>query len=515
MTPESNPNSGTSSAIATPDIEPPTDKTDELKWGRKQMALKILELKVAAYLKWDLQAIERSLPLRRQVQFLSDLCSITSGKFVSMPITSIHDIQIGPLGSKKALNFALTIYHRWVLRTQMSKGMPAKIPKQCFNYLYVSTKVSVHNYSNKIYCPTLILYIFSVFRLLANQDQANAFRDELFLASLEPLIKNSLEFLHQIPYSEEPFFQLTYDSFIVLDPNNASERNEQDFDNSTAISRAELRAQIAYELCDFYLYDKRYELAKQKASECRDNYRIMRREYAENAANRDAETDFLFCTFTEDELNGRLMACGLFDIADTSLIYRMHESIINKYDGIQQIFAEDNEKIEIPLLNRRNVALDMESVCDQQRLPKEKLIRVDALNTVRSCIDGDDLFLSGDFLMKHRRNNGVQCLLEETVSHTRKSKKPESKTLLKPLCYETILTSDMEELGENDFAAIRASGILDQPELDVIKRKKQLYRSNDPTEDRSFSPLCTIADWKLSDDKGTLNCFFFFSILTH
>lgn len=137
MAPESNPSSATNTAITTPDIEPAAiERKDDLKWGRKQMALKVLELKVAAHLKWSLQAFERHLPLRRQVQFLSDLCSITSGKCITLPIT-MGDIPIEPLGSKKAFNFALTMYHRWVLRTQMNKGMPAKMSKQSFNHMYV------------------------------------------------------------------------------------------------------------------------------------------------------------------------------------------------------------------------------------------------------------------------------------------------------------------------------------------------------------------------------------------
>lgn len=137
MAPENGNGSSTSTAIATPDIELASDKKDDLKLSRKQMALKILGLKVASHLKWNLQHIERGLLLRRQVQLLSDLCSITSGKSVSLPISLIHDIQIGTLGSEAAFNFALSVYHRWVLRTQMNKGLPSKSFKQNFNPMYV------------------------------------------------------------------------------------------------------------------------------------------------------------------------------------------------------------------------------------------------------------------------------------------------------------------------------------------------------------------------------------------
>lgn len=136
MAPENNNGSAIPTTIATPDIEVASDRPDDLKMGRKQMALKILGLKVASHLKWNLQTIERHLILRRQVQLLSDLCSITSGKLVNLPISSTIDSQIGTLASKQAINFALTIYHRWVLRIQMNKGVPAKPTKQSFNHMY-------------------------------------------------------------------------------------------------------------------------------------------------------------------------------------------------------------------------------------------------------------------------------------------------------------------------------------------------------------------------------------------
>lgn len=123
--------------IPTPDIESSMNKNEGLKIGRKQLALKILGLKVASHLKWNLQILEKSLPLYKQVQLLSDLCSVTSGKTVNLPLSMVHECQLGPNGSKKAFNFALTLYHRWVLRTQLLKDLPQKPAKQGFNHLFV------------------------------------------------------------------------------------------------------------------------------------------------------------------------------------------------------------------------------------------------------------------------------------------------------------------------------------------------------------------------------------------
>lgn len=134
MAPE-NQNNSTNATVTTPDIESAMNRNEGLKIGRKQLALKILGLKAASYLKWNLQLIERNLSLQKQVQLLSDLCSIASGKLVHLPLSLVHECQLGPYGSKKALNFALTLYHRWVLRAQVLKEVPPRVFKQGFNHM--------------------------------------------------------------------------------------------------------------------------------------------------------------------------------------------------------------------------------------------------------------------------------------------------------------------------------------------------------------------------------------------
>lgn len=83
-----------------------------LKLGRKQLALKILSLKVASYLHFNLDTFEKCLPIQKQIQLLSDLCSISSGRLVNLPLSLVHEVPLSPEGNKSALNFALTLYHR-------------------------------------------------------------------------------------------------------------------------------------------------------------------------------------------------------------------------------------------------------------------------------------------------------------------------------------------------------------------------------------------------------------------
>lgn len=157
----------------------------------------------------------------------------------------------------------------------------------------------------------------------------------MFLSSLEPFTQTSIDFLTQICNDDEPFIQLTYESFVALSA-NAPPDGAQDFDKAVVISKVELRAQIAFDLCRFYLYDKKYELARAKALECRDNLALLIKEYEDKRTANDTESmepgaPFLFCTFTEEELQGNLMACGVDETANIGLLHRMNDSMIQDY----------------------------------------------------------------------------------------------------------------------------------------------------------------------------------------
>lgn len=74
------------------------------KFGRKQLAIKVLALKIAScdYIHWNLDIIEKHLPIPKQVQLLSDLCSITSGRLVNLPLSLVHEVPVSSDGSKSA-----------------------------------------------------------------------------------------------------------------------------------------------------------------------------------------------------------------------------------------------------------------------------------------------------------------------------------------------------------------------------------------------------------------------------
>lgn len=349
-------------------------------------------------------------------------------------------------------------------------------------------------------------------RLLSNQDQANSFRDEMFLSSLEPFTQTSIDFLNQICQEEDPFIHLTYGSFVALSPNSTPDRLEQDFDNSIVISKAELRAQIAFDLCEYYLYDKKYDLAKQKVIECRDNLNILKKEYAEKQieCNKDDGGQFLFCTFTDDELHGRLMACGMLIDEDNRMLFNMYDSTLNKYKDMQKIFEEDNNEHNIPLLVRRIVELDMEGMHAKEadKMNKDSAIKVAALNVIRSLIDSGDLFAVNDYQMKYRKQNGCTILLEMIIKFLNESTRDEYKKCVKAHLYNILLTSDSNFCKPSDLELVANSNLFSQHELDELITLNKLHCASAPIENISFSPICTMSDWKLSDTKGIYSYYY-------
>lgn len=72
----------------------PPPNTEGLRLTRKQMALKLLALKVATWLKWNLDVLEKNLSIPKQLFLLRDLCTISFGKCVGIPLTNDFQAQI-------------------------------------------------------------------------------------------------------------------------------------------------------------------------------------------------------------------------------------------------------------------------------------------------------------------------------------------------------------------------------------------------------------------------------------
>lgn len=322
-----------------------------LKLGRKQLALKILSLKVASFLNFNLETFEKFLPIQKQIQLLSDLCSIASGRLVNLPLSLVHEVPLSAEGNKAALNFALTLYHRWLLRAHVLKGNASK------------AKPYVH--------------------IMTGPDQPSICSnpDDKFFAGIEPFTPTSIEFLNQIIADPDPFRMLTFDSFVALEESPANNSYSQNFDKSITVSKTELKAQIYYDLCAYNIFIKKYEVGREMIILCRDNLAKLKKDYAGKMH------EVRFCTVTDEELNGYLMACGIFEQEPTTLFQRFNESILGKNKDLESILNEDNYSREIPFIHRKILEMDHEQSSTEG-------LKIAASNSIRFVLDDSNILTS-------------------------------------------------------------------------------------------------------------------------
>lgn len=335
-----------------------------LKLGRKQLALKILSLKVASHLNFNLDTFEKFLPIQKQIQLLSDLCSISSGRLVNFPLSLVHElVPLSTEGNKSALNFALTLYHRWLLRAHVLKGNASKVKP--FVHILMTGPDQPINCSNP---------------------------DDKFFAGIEPFTPTSIEFLNQIITDPEPFRMLTFDSFVPLEENSANKPdayNGQRFDKSVVISKTELKAQIYYDLCAYNIFIKKYDVGREMIILCRDNLKKLKQEYAGRVS------EIRFCTVKDEDLKGYLAACGIFDQEPSSLFQRFNESIINQNKNLEVILSEDNIKREIPFVHRKTLDIDYEKSSNET-------LKILALNTIRFVLDDSNILACDTTTLKFK-----------------------------------------------------------------------------------------------------------------
>ncbi|KAH8284495.1 hypothetical protein KR018_000094 [Drosophila ironensis] len=357
-----------SAALSLPPLVPRQGEPNGLQLTRKQLALKILELKVATWLRWDLDALEKSLPVLMQLALLRDLCTISYGRTVTIPLASDFDMKIASSGNERAARFALTIYHRLLLRLQLIKEHALKTPRPPNMYQTV--------------------------------DQLQQFLD----SPTQP----SIEFLLQLCSGGKPFYVFHYDSFVTLQCDNLG--TGQNYDLMHLITPQELRAQLQYELAQYYLYTKQYVLAREAAAACNTNLQAI-----------PAQTTLYFCHIKATELEGLLQACGI-SAQQQTLLERFQQSLLNNYANILSILKLDNGLREIPLVSRRQLELDIEGAISSGILkePPQLQLQVAALNVVRNIFEWGSIFGSVEYFEKYRE---LDCLpplveaLEEVLPH--------------------------------------------------------------------------------------------------
>lgn len=327
--------------------------------------------------------------------------------------------------------------------------------------------------------------------------------------------------------SEEPFLHLTVDSFVALNQTMPTDRLAQNFNCGIRISKPEFKAQVCFDLCRFYLHEKKYQLAKENIIKCRKNYELTREEY--RAKNSVPANEFLFCTFSETELQGCVTACGVAENVDTGLLLRMNESLMEKYkvrtgspksnsprppinhslQDICEILKEDNAKNEISLVNRRILELDLQAAISSksESVSPELAAKVTALNTIKSIIDNEDLFGTQSYHYTRASVGQFSNLIEAATDYLPATNKSNlyymtQRTKVKSFLRDVWLTMD-EQPKPDDLATLQNSKFFSPEEIADINHLKAKYTGVE-LQDIELPVIATGIDWKMGETKSII-----------
>ncbi|XP_030752565.1 integrator complex subunit 8 [Sitophilus oryzae] len=313
----------------------------------KNIAMKILSLKIAAFLNWNLAQI-RSLPFKTQISLLQDLMYFTSEEKTIMEIPNIE--QADTKTASPQFLFALLLFHRWLLNTSMHRVTSS------WQQRYGMTEMSPAD-ENIICCPDNI--------------------------------KKTVTFLTDALQWEEIPLMLTYDCFNM--PTETNEALQFEWTKGKKVSRDEFCAQICFDLATFFFYREEYDFAKQQFAQCLNFFNSI---IGQNG----------FATIDTDLLNMYMRACdSTADLQNKSLTEQLNNSIVNQFVGLTAILQKDNVKKEISLVHRLNLELDVQGALSSGvfTVARDLLYKVKALNHIRCVLEKK---LLNEFALSHSRN---------------------------------------------------------------------------------------------------------------
>ncbi|KAL4709185.1 hypothetical protein ACJJTC_008113 [Scirpophaga incertulas] len=376
--------------VDAPPSPPNTTPLGPLQFTRKELALKILALKVAATLHWSLDIFEANLAPQIQQQLMQDLVYMASDTAFNIP-----PMEISPeLLQQPHVQFALTLYHRWILRFPVKAALYSKSTKLAFLHLPGMQAEGGFAPMNQHF--EKILRMSEISRMQS-------------IKYLEDVLANYK--LPQNTNRKEPkkIKIPTMDTFIHL-TEDSDHMNHNWYLNDTVITQYELAMQIHFDLCYNYFFYGQHDLAKKHILGCRENCNLLEKEILSHGYGPHKSLpwgEFYYASVSKDDIIGYIRAlnlgCELLK-EEPSLLQKLQESIANHYAGIIVVLQADNLTREIPMIHRQVVELDIQGSTSSGAftVARDLLNRVSALNAVRYALEGGIPSTHPDFLNKFK-----------------------------------------------------------------------------------------------------------------
>ncbi|XP_028165739.1 integrator complex subunit 8 [Ostrinia furnacalis] len=389
-----NPNSKpTSERVVELDTPPSPDAltiATPVEYSRKQLALKILALKIASTLRWNLDILETKLPPQIQQQLMQDLVYMATDGSFSVPPTEISQ----NLLQQPQVQFALTLYHRWVLRFPVKSALHAKSNKMAFMHMPGIQADSAFTPLNQNF--EKILRMSEVSRM----QSIRYLEDMLAFYEIPPNAARRESRKIKIP-DMETFVTLTEDEDDMTHDWNAGD---------IIISQYEFAMQIHYDLCYNYFFYGQHDMARKHSLGCKENSALLEREvslYGYGPHKTVPWGELYYASMTKEEILGYIRALNLgHDVLneEPSLLQKLQESVANHYTGIIAVLQADNLAREIPMVHRQVVELDIQGSASSGAftVARDLLNRVSALNAVRYALEGGIPSTHPDFINKFK-----------------------------------------------------------------------------------------------------------------
>ncbi|KAK3086111.1 hypothetical protein FSP39_013715 [Pinctada imbricata] len=313
--------------------------------NRKVKALRLLALKVAAYLKWDLSILLKGVPLVMVQTLITELLKIT----LSCDTDTVKErVSDGDGVSDDAL-FALQLYHRWCLLAVVRDSFPTK-PVKVFAQMQTQDPMIALSGANE-----------AVIRYLKE-------KTALSVANLEKCLQCGRAL--RMP---------TFECFMI--PHEHTEELEHPWSRGIPISPIEYSCQILYDLGTFYFYQEAYSQAYAMFSKSSELLQQLE--------------EPKYCCIDLSRLQGYHMACknleGVLEaqqMGEESLYGLCEEARRNNYKGLVDVLITDNLRQELSAMYRANLEDELANKDDSY---SEIFIQVSICNVVRGVLEGKAL----------------------------------------------------------------------------------------------------------------------------
>ncbi|NXU52531.1 INT8 protein, partial [Turnix velox] len=351
-------------------VQPPPD-------NKRNRILKLLALKVAAHLKWDLDVLEKSLSVPVLNMLLNELLCISK-----VPLGTKHvDVDLSSLPPTTAM--AILLYNRWAIRTIVQSSFPVKQVKPGPPQLNVMNQMQQEKELTE-----------NILKVLKEQAA-----DSILV--LEGALKlNKDLYVHTIR---------TLD-LLAMEPGMVNGETE----SSTAglkITAEEIQCQVCYDLGAIYF--------QQGATNAAVNENAKEKFFKTKELIAKIGSSSLHFTIDEERLAGYCQACGILTSSDDASQQATPYSQIHhcmrsgNYQDLVKIFLEDNVTLSLPVLFRQSVMRELFQKAQQGNDDLDEVcFKVCVCNTVCDVLQGRTIDINFCQLFLKPNKEKIDYLLE-------------------------------------------------------------------------------------------------------